>query len=104
MPGEDAAKQRDGTFEAALEPARLARLLLYGSPATRHQIAARLLANGNHELIDMLVATVRSTEGIELRARCLEVLGLIAAADSEQGAHILRTVVGEAFPVEAARS
>lgn len=79
--------------QARLDAASLARLLLFGSADTRHQIAARLLQTRDHDLILLLAETVRSNEGWLLRARCLEVLGIMAGvAERDESELILETL------------
>jgi hypothetical protein len=67
------------------DPLSLSRLLLYGSEATRRSLADGLAASGGAD-VAMLAATVRSNEPWLLRARCLEVLGMAAAAGDESTA------------------
>jgi hypothetical protein len=67
-----------------VDPILLARRLLYGAPETRQRIAQELLRTEDEYLLDLLTSTVRSTESWQLRARCLEVLGL-AAGGAPQG-------------------
>jgi hypothetical protein len=64
------------------DPLSLSRLLLYGSEETRRSLADGLPASD----LAMLTATVRSNEPWLLRARCLEVLGMAAAAGDESTA------------------
>jgi hypothetical protein len=58
----------------------LARVLIYGTPQTRRALADRLATEGRDDLWPLLVATVRSDEPWLLRARCLEVLGVVAGS------------------------
>ena len=58
----------------------LVRLLLYATAASRRRLAERLLNEKNGEVWALLATTVRSRGDPVLRARCLEVLGLVAAA------------------------
>lgn len=67
-------------------PRELTRLLLYGRLLTRQRLATRLLAEGSLETWHLLAATVRSSEPWQLRARCLEVLGLMAGGADQQSA------------------
>lgn len=89
----DVSMATKSDVQPVIDPARFARLLLYGSPATRHELAGRLLSSENDPLIDMLIATVRSDERLDLRTRCLEVLGLVAAADVGRGNRIVDALV-----------
>ena len=80
----------------------LARRLLYGAPETRSRIAQELRQTHDPTLLDLLASTVRSSEPWQLRARCLEVLGL-AAGGGEQvlAEHILAAVAGNGLAVAA---
>ena len=72
----------------------LARILLYGGPDTRRSLARRIAADDHEELWRLLVATVRSDEPWLLRARCLEVLGLVTgSADPLRAADILSALL-----------
>ena len=73
----------------------LARLLLYGATATRRAVAVDLAAQGAHEQwLDVLVATVRSGDTVLMRARCLEMLGVVlGATDTETAQRILDALV-----------
>ena len=72
----------------------LARVLLYGTPDTRRALARRLSRNGARELWPLLVETVRSNEPWLLRARCLEVLGLVVGtADPDTATAILSSLL-----------
>lgn len=62
----------------------LARLLLYGTPASRRRLAMRLGGDGEGDALALLVATARSGDRWRLRARALEALGLVAGS-AEQG-------------------
>lgn len=74
----------DAVVGGGLDPLRLERLLIYGTPETRRVLAVRLRAPGAERCRVMLAETVRSSESWLLRARCLEVLG-IAAAYGDRG-------------------
>ncbi len=77
------------------------RLLLYATPASRRRLAARLLDQGGTEVWALLATTARSSEDRVLRARCVEVLGLAAAAaDPGEGEAILKMLLdpGEIRP------
>jgi hypothetical protein len=64
--------------EAALDLQTLASVLVYGTSRSRRRLASRLLrADGDAE-IRLLAGTVRSCDPWQLRARSLEVLGLLA--------------------------
>jgi hypothetical protein len=71
----------------------LSRILLYGGPGTRRALARRLAGEDGQELWRLLVSTVRSDEPWLLRARCLEVIGLVAgSADPQRAAAILEAL------------
>ena len=73
----------------------LVRLLLYATAESRRRLAARLLDEGRQDVWALLATTARSDEDPVLRARCVEVLGLAAAAaDGRQAELILRTLLG----------
>lgn len=73
----------------------LVRLLLYATPESRRRLAARLLDEERAEVWALLATTARSDEDPVLRARCVEVLGLAAAAaDGRQAALILSALLG----------
>ena len=67
----------------------LTRLLLYATAESRRRLAARLLDEGRAEVWALLAATARSHEDPVLRARCVEVLGLAAAAAKGQQAELI---------------
>lgn len=50
----------------------------------RQEIARRLLREGRDDVIATLAATASSSEPLQLRARCLEVLALIARDADEE--------------------
>ena len=56
----------------------LVRVLLHGGPESRRTAAEQLLRDGEPDDWRMLVSTVRSKEAWLLRARALELLGLMA--------------------------
>ena len=93
------ATMSPGARAEPVDPALLARRLLYGAPETRQRIARELLATQDPDLLDPLTSTVCSTEAWHLRARCLEVLGL-AAGDARQELveRILDGVTGAVAP------
>ncbi len=63
-------------------------------PETRRAAAMRLLEVEDRVWLTLLVDTIRSTEEWRLRARCLEVLGLVAGASDQRTAeHILTTLL-----------
>lgn len=73
----------------------LARVLLYGTAESRRAAAEGLLHDGDTARWRLLAATVRSRDDWQLRARCLEVLGLAAAAANQQTAEaILAAMMG----------
>lgn len=57
--------------------------LLWGTAATRQQLAEQLLRAPEQHSLELLAATVRSRESWRLRSRCLEVLGLVAGRADE---------------------
>ena len=72
----------------------LSRILLYGGAGTRRALARRLAAEDSQELWRLLVSTVRSDEPWLLRARCLEVIGIVAgSADPRRTAAILEALL-----------
>jgi len=72
----------------------LAGVMMYGGDDTRRALARRVSADDGSDLWRVLVATVRSDEPGRLRARCLEVLGFLAAhADHERAALILAALL-----------
>ncbi|SRR5258708_7924811 len=76
----------------------LSRVLLYGGPESRRASAAELLRRDDMEGWRMLVGTVRSREPWLLRARALEVLGLLAAeADQPLAEAVLDGLVTGSF-------
>jgi hypothetical protein len=73
----------------------LVRLLLYATAESRRRLAARLLDEGRAEVWALLATTARSSEDPVLRARCVEVLGLAAAAaEADQAELILSALLG----------
>jgi hypothetical protein len=75
----------------------LSRILQYGGPDTRRALARRLAAEDREELWRLLVATAHSEEPWLLRARCLEVLGLVAGSvGPERAALILSALLDPA--------
>ena len=73
----------------------LVRLLLYATAESRRRLAARLLDEKNAEVWALLATTARSKGDPVLRARCLEVLGLAAAAaEGHQAELILSALLG----------
>jgi hypothetical protein len=72
----------------------LAHVLMYGSPCSRRLLAERLLRIGDPGCWSLLGDTVRSGEPWQLRARCLETLGLAAgSADQHTAESILRALL-----------
>ncbi len=71
----------------------LAHVLLNGTPESRRAAAARLLEAEDHLWLALLADTVRSNEAWQLRARCLEVLGLAAGASERYTAEAILTAV-----------
>ena len=67
----------------------LINLMLYGTANSRRRLAARLLDDGRAEVWALLATTARSNEDPVLRARCVEVLGLAAAAAGGQQAELI---------------
>ena len=75
----------------------LVRVLLYATAESRRRLAASLLDETRAEVWTLLAATARSNGDPVLRARCVEVLGLAAAAAGHQQAElILDALLGEA--------
>lgn len=73
----------------------IVRLLLYATAKSRRRLAQRLLDEQNAEVWALLAATARSNEDPVLRARCLEVLGVAAAAaEGRQAELILSALLG----------
>jgi hypothetical protein len=71
----------------------LTNRLLWGSAATRRELAEHLLSPERQQDLVLLADTVRSGEAWRLRARCLEVLGMAAGeAGQEVAEHILQLV------------
>ncbi len=65
--------------------ASLSGQLLWGTVATRRELAEQLVHSGlEPSLLELLADTVRSSEAWPLRARCLEVLGLGAGQADRQ--------------------
>ena len=68
----------------------LSRCLLWGTPTSRRTLAEHLAQRADRTTLGLLADTVRSSGGLRLRTRCLEVLGLAAAqGDQQLGEHIL---------------
>lgn len=74
----------------------LVRLLLYATGESRRRLAERLLDETNAEEVWALLATTARSKGDPvLRARCVEVLGLAAAAaDARRAELILSALLG----------
>lgn len=90
MPELESSQHIDPAPRGGLDARRLVRLLTFGSPATRQQLAADLLRDGATESWQLLARTIHSAEPWLLRARCLEVLGrAIAGADQQTAKQIL---------------
>ena len=69
-------------------------MLMYGGPETRRALARRLATEDREDIWHLLVDTVRSDESWLLRARCLEVLGLVAGrGDPGRAERILAALV-----------
>jgi hypothetical protein len=79
----------------------LGRVLLYGSANSRRAAAKRLVRDNDPEVWDMLVSTVRSAEPWLLRARALEVLGLVVG---EADQPIAEKLVGDLLDNNDTRS
>ena len=72
----------------------LAGVMMYGGDDTRRALARRVSADDGSDLWRVLVATVRSDEPGQLRARCLEALGFLAVhADDERANLILAALL-----------
>ena len=67
----------------------LVRLLLYATAESRRRLAQRLLDEKNGEAWALLATTIRSREDPVLRARCLEVLGLVAGEAEAREAEVI---------------
>lgn len=73
----------------------LERLLLYSTADSRRRLAERLLDDGRADVWALLASTARSGGDLVLRARCVEVLGLAAAAaERHQAELILAALLG----------
>jgi HEAT repeat protein len=79
----------------------LVRLLLHGSPESRRTAAEQLLRDGEPDDWRMLVSTVRSGEAWLLRARALEVLGLMAGRADQGMAEAMLEHLCEAGALES---
>ena len=91
-----------GSSPEPVDASLLARRLLYGAPETRSRIAAELRQTDDPALLDLLASTVCSTEPWQLRARCLEVLGLAAGGGPQSLAErILSALFGAEAPLPA---
>jgi hypothetical protein len=67
---------------------------MYGGPETRRALARRLAAEEREDTWRLLVDAVRSDEPWLLRARCLEVRGLVAGmADPRRAERILAALL-----------
>jgi hypothetical protein len=76
------------------DPRSVVAVLLYGTDASRRELAVQFLAQGDATTWKLLANTVRSDDRWLLRARCLEVLGLAAANGPAHVAEIiLRTLL-----------
>ena len=83
----------------------LVAILLYGTEASRRELAARLPAEHDQAGWELLANTVRSDDPWLLRARCLEALGVAAANGPSHFAEtILRTLLGSPVPDEGVDS
>jgi hypothetical protein len=67
----------------------LFRVLLYATAESRRRLAERLVNERNAEVWALLAITARSQGNPLLRARCLEVLALAAAAADERQAEVI---------------
>ena len=85
------------------DPATLAHVLVFGSPATRRRLAEDLARRNEAALWGLLLATIRSRESWLVRARCLEVLGAAAGCAEQPVAElILRAICASPGPDGAA--
>ena len=81
------------------DPRIVVAVLLYGSDASRRELASQMLAQGDLADWRLLANTVRSDDRWLMRARCLEVLGLAAANGPPHVAElILRLLLGAPSP------
>jgi hypothetical protein len=71
----------------------LVRLLLYATAESRRRLAERLVNEKNAEVWALLAITARSEGDPLLRARCLEVLALAAAATDEHQAEVILSML-----------
>ena len=86
-----------------LDARTLSAVLMHGSSDARFRLAEGLASDD--AVVSTLTTTVRSDESWLLRARCLEVLGLVAALAGEPRAkQILQALTAEGTPTtEGAR-
>jgi hypothetical protein len=73
-------------WERSIDLREFAHVLLNGTPETRRLAALRLVESQDRRWLTLLVDTVRSAEQWQLRARCLEALGLIAGESQQETA------------------
>ena len=80
---------------SVLDARTLSAVLMHGSSNARFRLAEGLASDDS--VVSTLTTTVRSDESWLLRARCLEVLGLVAALGGEARAkEILKALTAEA--------
>jgi DNA-binding NarL/FixJ family response regulator len=83
----------------AVDPRKLTRLLLYGRPASRRNVAESLARAHDTDSVRLLADTARAPGPWLLRARCLEALGAIAAsADQRTCEEVLEALLSPAPP------
>lgn len=78
----------------------LTNRLLWGSPATRRQLAEQLVHAERQSDLALLAETIRSRGPWRLRARCLEVLGIAAGEGGQEVAEQILSLV--ATPIRMA--
>lgn len=73
----------------------LSRLLRYGNATTRRRLADDVVS-GDAALTQLLASTARSDDDLDLRVRCVEVLGL---ALEEAGSTVQESVLTSLFGI-----
>lgn len=79
-------------------PEAVVNVLLYGTPAARHHLAGELAGRDDRTMLHLLIATVGSAEPWRLRARCLEVVGMIAGTADRDTAEEILGSLGHGHP------
>ena len=76
-----------------MDPVLVHRVLLFGRAETRRRLVQDAIAAADQHIWKVLVETVRSSGPWQLRARCLEALGVAAGgADQALAEYILRSL------------